>query len=126
MSCCVLAIGDISICRMRLCNGEELRIAECLVPTGAMALLRQHKYGAVVCDLRLPDFDYMELLKFVRQNHPQLPFVVSIEPKDLRHGLLAMIAGASGYLVAPDDPEISAAGLAAAFRRHSLNIAVGA
>jgi DNA-binding NarL/FixJ family response regulator len=126
MSCSVLAIGEISICGMRLCDGEELRIAECVVPAAATTLLRQHQYSAVVCDLRLPDFDYMELLSFVRENRPQLPFVVSIEPKDLRHGLLAMIAGASGYLVAPDDPEISAAGLAAAFRRHSLNVAVGA
>ncbi len=67
----------------------------------ALRILETHRVDAVISDLQMPGISGMELLAKVRQNHPQMIFLVVTGVDDIRVGIQAMRQGADDYLVKP-------------------------
>lgn len=73
----------------------------CSTGREAFELLASQQCDILLCDSDLADMD--ALLNEVRQRSPNIAIVISVEPKNLRDALLAMIAGASGFVTTQQD-----------------------
>ncbi|WP_420993946.1 response regulator [Cupriavidus sp. 30B13] len=71
-----------------------------------MTRLREREFDVVVLDISMPDRNGIDVLKMLRQRHPDLPvLILSTYPED-QYAINLIRAGASGYLTkesAPDD-----------------------
>jgi response regulator RpfG family c-di-GMP phosphodiesterase len=67
----------------------------------ALRILKTHPIDAVISDLQMPGMSGMELLTKVRQNYPQMVFLMVTGVDDIRVGVQAMRQGADDYLVKP-------------------------
>jgi DNA-binding NtrC family response regulator len=90
----------------------------------ALGMLKDHSFQGVICDNTMPGMGAMELLNEVRANFPDVAFVMVAEPGDVRQGVLAMIAGASDYLLKPLQSETVVASLRRALKRKRLERSV--
>ena len=88
----------------------------------ALNMLRTMAFGGVLCDLSKHRTEAMKLLKEVRTNFPEVAFVMITSPKGVREGILASIAGASGYVVKPLDRDAILASVNRALDRKHLDL----
>jgi DNA-binding response OmpR family regulator len=86
-----------------------------------MDQLKQRRYEAVLCDLERAGMDGMDLLRGVREGHPEVAVVVIIEPHEIRRGILAMIDGAAGYIVRTQPSETFFETVRASVERHRID-----
>ncbi len=75
-------------------NGEEAR-----------RMLEEKPYDALVSDLRMPGMDGMQLLRWVKEEGPEIPAIMISAHGDIRDAVEAMREGAYDYLVKPFDPD---------------------
>jgi CheY-like chemotaxis protein len=122
---CVLLVDDEKVLRRNLAKklrreGHEVIEAD----NGAVALtmLREHSVDVVVCDIRMPDMDGMALLERVREESPDLPFVLLTGAPDVSTAVRAVGAGAFQYLTKPDDLPKLGACVAKAIGAHRLAV----
>lgn len=71
----------------------------------ARRLLEERSYDVLVTDLRMPGLDGMALLRWVREEGPNLPVIMISAHGEIRDAVEAMKRGASDYLVKPFDPD---------------------
>lgn len=64
-------------------------------------MLKKQKFGGILCDLGSRRAEAMNLLTEVGKDSPKVAFVMITKRRDVRLGMLALIAGASGYLLKP-------------------------
>ncbi len=83
------------------------------------ALLRQ-KFDLVVTDLILPQSDGMELLQFVKMEHPDVEVIVITALDKVDPAVRAIKFGASDYLVKPINPETLAHAVTRALTNRSV------
>jgi len=69
----------------------------------AIAKLEADAPDVLVLDMRLPDTDGIELLRRIRQLHPNLPVVVTTAYLSIEPQLQVLDLQYSGYLVKPFD-----------------------
>ncbi len=68
-------------------------------------LIGKESWDILILDLAMPDGNGIEILKQIKQDHPQIPvLVMSIYPED-QYALRTIRAGASGYLTKDSAPE---------------------
>lgn len=108
----------------RLCARAGLSVTECSNGGQAIEELKRCRYEVLLCDLKMAGMEGTGLLRRVRESCPDVAFVVAIEPQELRHGILAMVDGASGYIVMPYRSESLIRDLKVAVERHRLNRAL--
>lgn len=65
----------------------------------ALVLLRNRKFDGILCDLGSRRAEAMNLLTEIGKCFPEVAFVFITKPRDIRVCMLALIAGASGYLL---------------------------
>ena len=78
----------------------------------------------VLCDLDLHESGGKVLLNAICADFPGAAVIAITRPGKLRNGVLAMIAGASGYIQMPLHPATVVASLRGALRRKRLDSAV--
>jgi two-component system invasion response regulator UvrY len=67
--------------------------------------LAEHPFDMLLLDINLPGINGVEVLKRVKQSHPQMPvLMLSIYPED-QYAVRTLKAGASGYLSKESAPE---------------------
>ena len=88
----------------------------------ALDLLGATRYSAVFCNLKISDS--IELMDRVREGFPEVAFVMVTKPTDLRHGILAMMSGASDYIHTPLRPCTISASLTRALMRKRIECAL--
>jgi DNA-binding NtrC family response regulator len=120
----LLVVGSSAKSGLSLLDGHEFSATPCLDARDALRMLSQGRHQVVLCDLEMPGMGGMVLVNSVHAGFPDVAVVVITRPGKLRHGILAMIAGASGYVQAPLQPEIVAASLRSALRRKQLDSAM--
>ena len=120
----LLVVGTSAKSGISLLDGREFSATHCLDACEALQILRLGRYQAVLCDLELPGEGGMMLVSSVQAGFPDVAVVVITRPGKLRNGILAMMAGASGYIQAPLQPEIVTASLRSAMRRKQLDSAM--
>jgi len=69
----------------------------------ALGLLKNQKFDGILCDLGSRRAEAMNLLREIGRKSPEVAFVMISNARDIRVCILALIAGASGYLLKPLD-----------------------
>jgi two-component system response regulator HydG len=71
----------------------------------ALAVLQREAVDAIVCDLRLPDGDGLEILRAAKALVPPPPFLLMTAFASVETAVQAMREGAYDYVTKPFDPE---------------------
>lgn len=120
----MLVVGKSAKSSVRLLADAGISATACQNAFDVLRILRQDSFRTILSDLRMPDMDGIELMARVREEFPEIAFVLITEPDDLRHGILAMISGASDYIVAPLHPCTVRASRDRALKRKRLESAI--
>lgn len=67
--------------------------------------LEAGSYDLILSDLRLPDGDGIELLKWLKQKHPSLPLIMMTSYAEIQTAVQAIKLGAADYIAKPLNPE---------------------
>lgn len=70
-----------------------------------MAYLGNNRYSVCLTDLRLPDGDGIDLVKWIQKHHPQLPVAVFTAHGNMDTAIAAMKAGAFDFISKPVELE---------------------
>lgn len=62
-------------------------------------------FDIVISDLRLPDSDGIDLLKWLKDTHPTLPLIMMTSYAEIQTAVQAMKLGAADYIAKPLNPE---------------------
>ena len=87
-------------------------------------MLSEGHHQAILYDHAMPGMNGELLLKTVCADFPEVAALAVTQPGELRHGVLAMLAGASGYIQSPLRPEVMGASLRTALTNKWLDSAV--
>ncbi len=69
--------------------------------TDAISNIKFNKYDIILLDLNLPDFNGIEILKFLNKNNLSIPTIVISAHSDMQTKLQAFKYGASDYITKP-------------------------
>ena len=91
---------EITLTRM----GADTRSAEDL--GRARNLLQQHAFDLCLTDMRLPDGNGIELVKYISQSHPHLPVAMITAHGNIESAVEALKAGAFDFVSKPVDLKV--------------------
>lgn len=84
---------------------SDYEVIEADCGEAAIARLNEAQIDFIVSDVNMPGMDGHELLVYVRQNQPQIPFLLVTAYATVEKAVSALHAGAIDYLVKPFQPE---------------------
>ena len=67
--------------------------------------LGEEAFDLVISDLRLPDRDGIDLLKWLKSTHPSLPLIMMTSYAEIQTAVQAMKLGAADYIAKPLNPD---------------------
>ena len=67
--------------------------------------LGEEAFDLVISDLRLPDSDGIDLLKWLKSTHPSLPLIMMTSYAEIQTAVQAMKLGAADYMAKPLNPD---------------------
>lgn len=67
--------------------------------------LGEEAFDLVISDLRLPDSDGIDLLKWLKNTHPSLPLIMMTSYAEIQTAVQAMKLGAGDYIAKPLNPD---------------------
>ena len=67
--------------------------------------LGEGAFDLVISDLRLPDSDGIDLLKWLKSTHPSLPLIMMTSYAEIQTAVQAMKLGAADYIAKPLNPD---------------------
>lgn len=79
------------------------------------------RFDLVISDLRLPDGDGIDLLKWLKDEYPALPLIMMTSYAEIQTAVLAMKAGAADYIAKPLNPEDLLAKIREIIRQPDVN-----
>jgi len=85
----------------RMLSGEKFEVVATSNPCDAIELLRSSKFDLIICDLRMPDCDGLNLLQAIRSGGNEIPVIILTAYGEVDTYLEAMNAGATEYLNKP-------------------------
>jgi two-component system response regulator (stage 0 sporulation protein F) len=85
----------------RILSGEKFAVTATSDPCEAIEVLRSGSFDLVICDLRMPDCDGLNLLQAVRGAGSEVPVIILTAYGEVDTYLEAMNAGATEYLNKP-------------------------
>ena len=118
----VLVVGSSAKNGPSWLEGGAFAATPCLHAQDALKMLSSDRYEAVLCDLDMQGTGSKKLMNIVCEDFPDIA-VVAVTSQQ-RKGIMAMIAGASGYIQTPIQPELVADSLQSALTRKRLDAAV--
>lgn len=86
--------------RMEL-RGMDVATAE--TAQKAVAALDSGEYDAIVLDLQMPDMNGIDMLKIIKENHPEMQVILLTGKATLEAGVKAMKLGAMDFMEKPAD-----------------------
>ena len=81
--------------------GEKFAVVATSNPCEAVELLRSDSFDLIICDLRMPDCDGLNLLQAIRGGGIEVPVIILTAYGEVDTYLEAMNAGATEYLNKP-------------------------
>lgn len=85
----------------RILSGEQFSVTANSNPCAALELLRSGNFDLIICDLRMPDCDGLNLLQAIREAGNEVPVIILTAYGEVDTYLEAMNAGATEYLNKP-------------------------
>jgi len=91
----------------RLFSRHGLRLTSCYNALQAMEVLKKEAdaFDLVITDFKMPDMDGLELLAYIRQEHPDLQVIMITAHANVQHAVRAMQNGAIDYIPKPFSTE---------------------
>lgn len=89
----------------RILRGEGFDVLEAGDCKTGLQRLAQHEVAVVLCDVKLPDGNGVELTGTIREKYPQTEVILLTAHGTIHDGVQAMKNGAFDYLVKGDDNE---------------------
>lgn len=119
MSRLLLIDDDQELCELLVSwlTQEGFQVTACHEAGSARQTLAAQAPDAVVLDVMLPDGSGLELLKQLRNEHPELPVLMLSARGEPLDRILGLELGADDYLAKPCDPRELTARLRAVLRR---------
>jgi two-component system response regulator PilR (NtrC family) len=84
---------------------DGYRVKTCLAPSKVFELLENEEFDLLICDIKLPEVSGMEVLRYVRENRPEIPVLMITAYGSLKQAVEALKAGAIDYILKPFDIE---------------------
>ncbi len=91
---------EITLARMGLNSRSAMNVAD------ALKLIEAEHFDLCLTDMRLPDGDGIEMVKYVQQNHPNIPIAVITAHGNMELAVKALKAGAFDFVSKPVDIQI--------------------
>jgi len=91
---------EITLARMGLNSRSAKNLAD------ALQLIDAEHFDLCLTDMRLPDGDGIEMVKYVQQNHPNIPIAVITAHGNMELAVNALKAGAFDFVSKPVDIQI--------------------
>ncbi|MFZ0961525.1 MAG: response regulator [Terriglobia bacterium] len=85
----------------RILSGEKFAVTSTSNPCDAVGLLRSISFDLIICDLRMPECDGLNLLQAIRSSGSEIPVIILTAYGEVDTYLEAMNAGATEYLNKP-------------------------
>lgn len=85
----------------RILSGEKFLVTATTNPCEALQLLRSGNFNLIICDLRMPECDGLNLLQAIRGAGNAIPVIILTAYGEVDTYLEAMNAGATEYLNKP-------------------------
>ena len=119
MSALLLIDDDVELCELLVSwlTQEGFQVSACHDGQAARNALAEQTPDAVVLDVMLPDGSGLELLKQLRNDHPELPVLMLSARGEPLDRIIGLELGADDYLAKPCDPRELTARLRAVLRR---------
>ncbi|TES94451.1 MAG: sigma-54-dependent Fis family transcriptional regulator [Candidatus Cloacimonadota bacterium] len=71
----------------------------------ALAILSKNKIDVIIADMKMPEMDGMQLLKSVKEKHPEINVIIITGYGSIDDAVEAMKRGASDYILKPFSPD---------------------
>jgi two-component system response regulator PilR (NtrC family) len=91
---------EITLARMGLDSRSAMNVAD------ALKLIEAEHFDLCLTDMRLPDGDGIEMVKYVQRNHPNIPIAVITAHGNMELAVQALKAGAFDFVSKPVDIQI--------------------
>jgi len=91
---------EITLARMGLNSRSAMNVAD------ALKLIEAEHFDLCLTDMRLPDGDGIEMVKYVQRNHPNIPIAVITAHGNMELAVQALKAGAFDFVSKPVDIQI--------------------
>jgi two-component system response regulator PilR (NtrC family) len=91
---------EITLARMGLDSRSAMNVAD------ALNLIEAEHFDLCLTDMRLPDGDGIEMVKYVQKNHPNIPIAVITAHGSMELAVNALKAGAFDFVSKPVDIQI--------------------
>ena len=85
----------------RILSGEKFVVTATSNSCDAIGLLRSGNFNLIICDLRMPDCDGLNILQSIRTGGNEIPIIILTAYGEVDTYLEAMNAGATEYLNKP-------------------------
>jgi two-component system nitrogen regulation response regulator NtrX len=119
----VLVIDDDDQVRKFIARGLSRVGFECVAiesGSGAMSLLQERRFDAVICDLHMPEVDGLDVLRFAGTLTPPPPFIMLTGYGSVATAVEAMKHGAADFLEKPASIEELRASIDSVISRRAL------
>lgn len=103
----LLIEDDIAFCKMvsNFLSKNSYVVSTAYSASEAKNVVKESDFDLIMCDLRLPDSDGIELMSELKLNSPGIPVVLMTGYADVNTAVKAMKKGASDYISKPFVPE---------------------
>ncbi|MBK6875560.1 MAG: sigma-54-dependent Fis family transcriptional regulator [Ignavibacteria bacterium] len=102
----ILIVDDNEILRFTLTELLEESGFECTAfeeGTSALKEIKEHHYGMVILDMRLPGMNGLDVLKKIKESDPSLPVIILTAFGDIKTAVECMKQGAHDFITKPFD-----------------------
>jgi two-component system response regulator HydG len=103
----LLIEDDVSFCKMleNFLVKKSYNVTTAFSAEEAKAKIKTENFDLIITDLRLPDYDGIELMSEFKQTHPTIPVILMTGYSDVNTAVKALKNGASDYISKPFNPE---------------------
>lgn len=84
---------------------KNIQVETCTTVGDAKTVLEEGTYQLILSDLRLPDEDGINLLKWLKENHSNVPLIMMTSYADIQTAVQAIKLGAADYISKPLNPD---------------------
>lgn len=107
MSKILLVEDDVSFCKMleNFLTRKAYHVETAFSAEEAKIKIKNDNFDLVITDLRLPNYDGIELMSEFKKDFPQIPVILMTGYSDVNTAVKAIKNGASDYISKPFNPE---------------------
>ena len=90
---------------VRILGGGDLQVDSVQDGVGALRMIEENPYDVVILDIMMPKMDGLEVLRRVKEQHPDVDVIMVTGLSQIDTAVQAMKLGAFDYLSKPFDPD---------------------